>query len=145
MIRTITSLVALCFLGTACGSEDGPRLINLFANQGFVAENGEVISDGSGFKVDLIAYEHTGWLDLKAGRDGPGYEALNDLNRVKYQTLDEVPCTEPTDADKNKMFQLPESGHALTVRLNKSDGFMKVLVLGEASGGAIQLEYVRCP
>ena len=143
MIRVTFTL--FLFLSASCGSEDGPRLVTLFANQGFVASNGEVVSDGSGFKVDLIAYAHTGWLDLKAGRDGPSYQALNRLKKVKYQTLDEVPCTEPTDADKNQMFQHPESGHAMTVRLNKSDGFMKVLVLGEASGGSIQLEYVMCP
>jgi hypothetical protein len=127
-----------------CGSEDGPRLVTLFPDQGFVAQTGEVISDGSGMKVDLVVYKHTGWVDLKGGRNGPGYQPLNKLNYAKFATLDEVPCTVPTEADANQIFQLPEPGHALTVRLNKSDGFMKVLVLGEAPGGAIQLEYLRC-
>lgn len=141
MYRALTFCI-LFLLG--CGSEDGPRLITLFPDQGFIASSGEVLTDGSGFKVDLVAYEHTGWIDLKGGRDGPGYQPLNKLNKAKFGTLDEVPCTEPTDADANQLFQLPQPGHAMTVRLNKSEGFMKVLVLGEAPGGAVQLEYALC-
>ena len=145
MIPRILSILMLALGFNACADVDDGGLVTFFANQGFVAKGGEVISDGSGFKVDLVAYEHTGWVDLKGGRVGAGYQPLNDLNRVKYPTLDEVPCTEPTDADANQIFQLPESGHALTVRLNKSEGFMKVLVIGETVSNAIQVEYAICP
>ena len=67
MMKWIVALGVLALLVVGCGSGDpseeesaGNGSVTFLANQGFVAETGEVLSDGSGIKVDVVAYAHGG-------------------------------------------------------------------------------------
>ena len=149
------SFIALIFLTAGCdfggteaadeGHESGaPGSATFFANQGFVAETGEVIADGSGIKVDVVAYKHGTWLDLKGGREGVTYQALNAMNREMFSGLDAVPCTPPTDDQISAIFSTVEPGHGFTVRGNISTGIIKVFVKDLQASGSITVDYEFC-
>ena len=151
MMKWIVALGVLALLVVGCGSGDpseeesaGNGSVTFLANQGFVAETGEVLSDGSGIKVDVVAYAHGDWLDLKGGRDKTIYQALNKLNRAVFTGLEEVPCTPPTDDDVSAIFSLVEPGHGFTVRGNVSEGVYKVYVVDVEANGPVTVEYARC-
>ena len=148
MRRLLFCIFSVCLM--ACGTDEsgsnaaGEGSVSFYANQGFVAETGEVLSDGSGIKVDVVAYAHGDWLDLKGGREKTIYEALNKLNRAVFTGLDEVPCEPPTDDQISALFSLVEPGNGFTVRGNVSEGFYKVFVQDVVANGSVTVQYARC-
>ncbi len=136
-------LSLLLFGIVACTTDPGVRTVTLEANKGLVASSGSVISDGSGLNSDLVAQKHSSSLDLKGGRFGMDYQPLHDFNRIKFETLTDVPCTAPTDEEEDNIFFLPEAGHGLTVRANKTSGHFRVWVQ-TIDGGQITLDYEFC-
>lgn len=119
------------------------RTATLRADKGLVFGPGKVLVDGSGMKVDLVAYKHGNGLDLKAGRQGTSYLPLHRFGLKTFGKLKDVPCTAPSDSDKNGMLSLPKKGQAFTVRANQSDGVWRVRVKN-VSGGEVKLQYQEC-
>ncbi|MFH1529617.1 MAG: hypothetical protein ABIK09_02660 [Pseudomonadota bacterium] len=119
------------------------RTAALQADKGAVFATGTVLADGSGMKVDLIAYKHGTGLDLKAGRQGTSYLPLHRFGTQTFGNLADVPCTAPADSDKNAMISKPEKGQGFTVRANQSDGVWRVRVKA-TSGGEVKVEYQEC-
>ena len=119
------------------------RTAALRADKGAVFGTGAIIADGSGMKVDLIAYKHGAGVDLKAGRQGTSYLPLHGFGLKTYGKLKDVPCTAPSDSDKNAMLASPKKGQAFTVRANKSGGVWRVRVKS-VGGGEVKVEYQEC-
>ncbi|MBR58283.1 MAG: hypothetical protein CMH54_09705 [Myxococcales bacterium] len=136
--------LSLLFFGViACSTDPGVRTVTLEANEGLIASDGTVVSDGSGLKSDLVAHKHSSSLDLKGGRFGTDYQPLHDFNRIKFDSLTDVPCTAPTDAEEDNIFLLPEEGHGFTVRANKTSGYFRVWIK-TMDVGMVTLDYEFC-
>lgn len=119
------------------------RTAALRADKGAVFSTGQVVVDGSGMKVDLIAYKHGAGLDLKAGRQGTSYLPLHGFGQKTFGTLADVPCTAPSDGEKNAMLSTPKKGQAFTLRASKSGGIWRVRIKSSA-GGEVKIQYQEC-
>lgn len=119
------------------------RTALLRADKGVVFGPGKTMVDGSGMKVDLIAYKHGAGLDLKAGRKGTSYHPLHRFGTQTFAKLKDVPCTAPSDSEKNAMISLPKKGQAFTVRANQSGGVWRVRIKN-VSGGEVKVQYQEC-
>ncbi len=119
------------------------RAAALRADKGAVFGTGQVLVDGSGMKVDLVAYKHGAGLDLKAGRQGTSYLPLHSFGAKTFGKLGDVPCTAPSDGEKNAMLSTPKKGQAFTLRANQSGGIWRVRVKA-AGGGEVKIEYQEC-
>lgn len=123
----------------------GPKIstATLGADDGVVFGPGTVVHDGSGMKVDVVAYKHGAGLDLKAGRQGTSYLPLHSFGTQTFKKLRKVPCTAPADSEMNAMISMPKKGQAFTVRGNKTEGVWRVRVKS-AKGGEVKLQYEEC-
>lgn len=117
--------------------------VTLKADQGVLFSNGSVVNDGSGLKVDVIAYKHGSGLDLKSGRTGTDNQPLHKFGSTKYGSIKEVPCTAPSASERGGYFQLPPAQAAFTVTGNKTQGTFKVWVKS-SDGPSVVIQYEQC-
>jgi len=116
----------------------------LGADDGAVAKSGKVVKDGSGMKVDFLAYKHGTGLDIKAGRQGTSHLPLHKFKKKdKYKSVKDVPCVKPLDSEKNAYLSLPEAGRGFTFVGNKSSGYYRGVVKSVAAG-KITVEFEKC-
>jgi hypothetical protein len=115
----------------------------LLIDEGIVFASGDVIEDGSGFKVDMVVHKHGNGLDLKAGRQGTDYLPLNDFGALTYQSIADVPCEAPNPAAKNTYKGSLAPGQGLTLTGNVSAGLFRVRIV-EATGSYVTIEYAAC-
>jgi len=119
------------------------RTAVLHADKGAVFATGKVLTDGSGMKVDIVAYKHGTGLDLKAGRQGTSYLPLHRFGTQTFGKLKDVPCTAPADSDKNALLSKPGKGQGFTLRASQSGGIWRARVKA-TSGGEVKIEYQEC-
>ncbi|GEM_PF-4756756 len=116
------------------------KKVSFGVDEGVVFSSGQIVKDGSGLKVDLIAYKHGSGIDLKSGRVGTSNKPLRSMGKKSFDSLGAVPCDTPSST---AYMSLPQSGYAFTVAGNKSDGFYKVRVVS-VSGTKVTVEYAKC-
>lgn len=145
------AVLVTVFAATDVGSvaaKDKPapaaKTVKLKADDGVLASSGKVIKDGSALKVDFIAYKHGTGLDLKGGRAGTSHQPLHKFGLSQtFSKLSDVPCTEPTDKEKNAFLSKAKAGQGFTVKGNKTPGFFRVRVKSIKDGIA-ELEFAAC-
>ncbi len=115
----------------------------LKADHGVLFSDASVVKDGSGLKVDLVAYKHGTGLDLKSGRVGTDNQPLHKFGSKKFASLSEVPCDAPSSAERGGYFQLPPTGAGFTLTGNKTAGTFKVWVKS-STGPSVVIQYEKC-
>jgi hypothetical protein len=121
------------------------KTASLSADDGAVAQTGKVVKDGSGLKVDFLAYKHGTGLDIKAGRKGTSHLPLHKFKKKdKYASVKDVPCVKPLDSEKNAYLSLPEPGRGFTFVGNKSSGYYRAVVKA-LKDGKMTVEFEKCP
>jgi hypothetical protein len=145
LLVAASAVCILVLVALPAASKSNPvKTATLKADEGVVAATGALVKDGSGMKVDIIAYKHGSGLDLKGGRVGTAYQPLHKFGTKTYASLADVPCTVPTAKEKGGYLSLPEAGKAFTVTGNKSPGTWRVRVKSNQGGTAV-IEYGLCP
>ena len=115
----------------------------LLVDEGVVFASGEVIDDGSGFKVDLVVHKHGSGLDVKGGRQGTDYQPIADFGALTYSNIADVPCQAPNPSNKNAFKGKLAPGQGLTVTGNISAGFYRVRIV-QATTSYLTIEYAPC-
>ncbi|MBM4371710.1 MAG: hypothetical protein FJ098_08655 [Deltaproteobacteria bacterium] len=147
MVRSTVPVLALLVLSAspaAAGPGKKVKTAILQADQGVVFATGEVILDGTGMKVDLVAHKHGEGLDLRAGRQGTSYLPLHRFTPGVFGKFKQVPCVAPGDGEKNGLAASPKKGEAFTVMGNKSPGVWRVRVKF-LKGGKVKVQFQKCP
>jgi len=120
--------------------------ITLKPEQGAVFANGDVLSEASPLKVDLICFASSISVDMQAGA-GPTMSKQKHLKLFrtpggtvqKFSSIDELPDELPKDDDRD-MVHNADAGNGFVVENNVSQGYTKVFVKDADDGKAV-LQY----
>lgn len=155
-LNSIAAL-ALVALGAGCESEagsggpTGPREAMLAINQGLVLSTGEVLSNASYLKVDLVLYKNQGGFDLKPGSESASNQmamkvfASGGVEKI-YGSLDEVPTSLPGNVDIGAYMSDVGTGWGAVVQHNIGDGHSKIWIKqAVAAAGKIVVQWETLP
>ncbi len=157
--NALGGLVALALLVVVGGCETesgtaastGPREAMLAIGQGLVLSTGEVQSNASYLKVDLVLYKNQGGFDLK-----PGSESASNQMAMKvfasggvetiFASLDEVPSTLPGNVDIGAYMSDVGTGWGAVVQHNIGDGHSRIWIKqAVAVAGKIVVQWEALP